>query len=429
MRWSNWADTSSVCGIEVAEPAATAEVSALLREASEHGRRVRPIGAGHSFSAVARPVDLAVDLRRLCGVRVIADGGGRVRVGAGIVLGDLNAALAAHGLALPNLGDIDRQRLAGALATGTHGTGGRLHGLASAVTGLTLVTPDGQIHATAPGDGLFEAARISLGALGVVTEVELATVPAFRLRAEEGPEPLDAVLADVDAFVASADHAEFFWFPHTRVASTRRNHRVDDGGGRPLPRWQSHLSDHLLGNRAYELVNRVGAARPGWVPALNRLSAATLGRRTYTDASAQVFCSERSVRFAESEYALPRAAVVPALRDLRAWFDRTRAAVTFPLEVRFLAADDVWLSGAQGRATAYVACHQHVRGGFADVFAAFETIMAAYDGRPHWGKLHTVDAARLAELHPHFEDFLAVRERCDPARVLTNPHLERILGP
>lgn len=439
-RWTPWCGVPAAeprqpdgpVVVEVVRPRDTAHVAELLVAAARQGRRVRPLGSGHSFSAIGRPVDLAVDLSaitQVTNVRVdAAGGGGAVRVGGGITLHALNATLEALGLALPNLGDIDAQTLAGALATGTHGTGGRLHTLASAVRALTLVTPDGTIHDLRVDNELFDAARVNLGALGIVTEVEVECVPAFRLQASERPMPLQEVLDDVDAFVDSADHAEFFWFPHTRVASTRRNTRVDAGVGRPLPRWRSTLEDQVLANGAFELVNRVGVARPGWVPGLNRLSASLLGRRTYADASHRVFCSVRGVRFVETEYAVPRAATRDVLEQMGAWFAATQAPVTFPLEVRFLAADDVWLSGSYGRDTAYIAVHQYPRGPYEDLFARFEQVVAAYDGRPHWGKMHRLDAARLERVHPRLAQFRRVRDRLDPARVMANPHLDRILG-
>lgn len=337
--------------------------------------------------------------------------------------------LDALGLAMPNLGDIDTQTLAGALATGTHGTGGRLFGLASAVVGLTLVTLDGTVHDLRPGDPLFDVARINLGALGIVTEVEVECVPAFRLEAIEEPMPLADVLFDVSGFIDSAQHAEFFWFPHTDIASTRRNRRVPDGQGRPLPRVRGFVEDRLVSNGVYELVNRVGHARPGWAPALNRLSAASLGRRTYADASHRVFCSDRCVRFVETEYAVPRVAVGDVLAQLRRCFARDRTAVTFPLEVRFLAADDVWLSGAYGRDTAYIACHQYWRSPHAELFEAFERIVAEHDGRPHWGKMHSLGRDALLAVHPHLDELIAARDRLDPRRLLTNPYLDRVLGP
>lgn len=196
----------------------------------------------------------------------------------------------------------------------------------------------------------------------------------------------------------------------------------------PLPIWRTLLEDEVLTNGVFALVNRVGVAVPRAVPALNRLSAAALGSRTYADRSHRVFCSPRRVRFVESEYAVPLDAVAAVLGELRAWYRRTRAPIQFPVEVRFVAADDVWLSGAHERETAYVAVHQYAGARVGDSFDVFERIVAEHDGRPHWGKQHTLGVERLRQVHPRLGDFLAVRDRLDPGRVLANPYLERVLG-
>ena len=413
---------------QVAVPVDAAAAAEVLVRAGAAGRTVRPLGSGHSFSAIGQPPDIAVSLAGLAGVRSHHAPSGKVWVGAGTRLRDLNRALDALGVALPNLGDIDAQTIAGAIATGTHGTGLGLYGIAAAVVGVEIATASGEVLRCVPGDGTFEAARINLGALGIVTALELQTVPAFRLRAVEGPMPLEDVLADPRAFAASADHAEFFWFPHTTVASTRRNHREGAETAPPLPGWRAVLDDEVLTNGVFALVNELGSVAPRLVPTLNRVSAAAMGSRTYADRSHRVFCSPRRVRFVESEYAVPLGSVGDVLRELRAWYGRTRAPIQFPVEVRFVAADDVWLSGAYGRETAYVAVHQYAGSDVGDSFAVFEQIVAEHGGRPHWGKQHTLDAAALRAVHPRFDDFLAVRDRLDPGRVLASPHLERILG-
>lgn len=429
--WTNWGRTVTARPSSVVSPGDADAVAAALRSATVRGERVRPVGSGHSFTAVAAPVDVQLRLDRLSGVVALDEATGRVRVGAGTPLHELNPALEVLGLALPNLGDIDRQTLSGAISTGTHGTGAAWHGIASAVTGLALVLPDGALTwcdaRTEPE--LFAAARVGLGALGVVTEVELAAVPAFRLRAQERAQPLAEVLEDVDGFATSADHVELYWFPHTDRALTKRNTRLSaDRGGQPLSRWRGWLEDEVLANRLFEATNVLASALPRTTPGLNRVAARLLGAREFTDTSSRVFCSRRGVRFVESEYAVPRASLVPVLTELRAWLERTGAPVSFPVEVRFLAGDDVWLSTAYGRDTAYVAVHQYWRQDPTAYFDAFESIVAEHDGRPHWGKIHRLGLDELRAVHPRLEQFCAVRDRVDPDRVLANPYLTRVLG-
>ena len=276
---------------------------------------------------------------------------------------------------------------------------------------------------------VFEAARVGLGALGVVTEVELQCVPAFRLHAVERPEPLLPLLERVQEEADAHDHFELYWFPHTDRTLTKRNNRVgSEPGPGPLAPWRAWVDDELLANGIFELANRASARWPSVVPRLNQLTARALAAREFTDDSWRVFCSNRAVRFVESEYAVPRAVVADVLLELRDWVNRHDEALPFPVEVRFLAADDVWLSTAYERDTAYVAVHQYRRMDHRRYFAAFEAIVAEHAGRPHWGKLHTLDAPRLRPLYPRFDDFLRVREELDPGGQFRNSYLDQVLG-
>lgn len=432
-QWRNWAGNQSARPAQVAQAQDVDDVSLLLRSAADRGLRVRPVGAGHSFTAAAVTDGVLLRLDHLTGVTDIDPATRRVRVLAGTRLHELNRSLQAAGLAMPNLGDIDRQSLAGAIATGTHGTGARLHGIASAVTALTMVVADGSVLQCSAGQQpeVFQAARVGLGALGIVTEVELQCVPAFRLQAVERPEPLLPLLERLEEEVDAHDHFELYWFPHTDRTMTKRNDRLPDGeaGAGPLPGWRALLDDELLANGVFEQVNRVGARWPSLVPRMAALTSRALSAREYSDDSWRVFCSHRAVRFVESEYAVPRAAVRDVVLALREWVDRHDEALPFPVEVRFLAADDVWLSTAYGRDTVYVAVHQYHRMEHARYFAAFEAIVAEHAGRPHWGKLHTLDAVRLRPLYPRFDDVLRVRRQLDPTGLFGNDYLERVLGP
>ena len=291
------------------------------------------------------------------------------------------------------------------------------------------MTAAGDVLELGPGDEGFELARLGLGAAGVLAAVTLRAVPAFRLEAREEPLPLDDVLTGLDELVDGNDHFEFYWFCHTRRALTKRNNRVPDDLDRPLPPVRGWVADELLSNAVFGMVNRVAAAAPRTVRGLNVLSAHALGARTYTAASHDVFVSPRRVRFREMEYAVPRAAVRGVLDEIDRWTRAHGAPVPFPVEVRFAAADDLWLSTATGRDTAYVAVHQYWRMPYDAYFDAVERIVAQVDGRPHWGKLHTLGAGRLAELYPRMADVRRVRAALDPQGVFANAYLDRVLGP
>lgn len=432
--WSNWARNQSASPREVAHPAGADEVAAIVARASEKGGRVRPIGSGHSFTAVGRPDGPATQLvlDRCADLIALDAASGLVSVGAGMTLRRLNRLLAEAGLAMANLGDIEEQTIAGALATGTHGTGARFGGLATQVRAFELVLGDGSVVTCSAAERpeLFAAARVGLGAVGVVTSVTLQAVPLFALRAEEGSARLGELLDGFDEFFDGVDHAEFYWFPHTDRTLTKRNTRVPLADGLdPLPRLRGWFDDEFLSNSVFGLVVATGRRLPGTIEPVARLTSRALGPRTYTDLSYRVFTSPRRVRFKEMEYAVPREELAGVVRELAAAVERSGLRISFPVEVRVAAADEVWLSTAFGRPTGYVAVHVDHRTPHEEYFAMVEKIMVAAGGRPHWGKLHTLDAAALRGLYPRFDDFLAVRAQADPAGVFANDYLDRVLGP
>jgi len=432
--WSNWAGNQVATPLAVAHPTDADEVAALVRKALDDGTRVRPIGTGHSFTAVGRPDERTTQLvlDRCADLLALDAGSGLVTVGAGMTLRRLNRLLAEAGLALTNLGDIEQQTIAGALATGTHGTGARFGGLATQVRAFELVRGDGTIVLCSAYEhsDLFAAARVGLGAVGVVTSVTLQAVPLFALRAQEGSARLGDLLDGFDEFVGGADHAEFYWFPHTDRVLTKSNSRVPLSDGlTPPPRMRGWFNDEFLSNRVFGLVVATGRRLPRTIAPAAQVSARALGSRSFTDVSYKVFASERRVRFKEMEYAVPRAALVEVVRELTNAVEKSGLRISFPMEVRVAAADEIWLSTAHGRDTGYVAVHVDHRTPHEEYFALVEGIMTAAGGRPHWGKLHSQDAESLRRRYPKFDQFLAVRAASDPRGVFTNDYLDHVLGP
>ncbi|MGF7235986.1 MAG: D-arabinono-1,4-lactone oxidase [Frankia sp.] len=430
-RWSNWAGNQAATGIDIRHPRDAADVSALVVDAVRVGRRVRPVGSGHSFSAIAQPIDVQVVLDQCADLIRIDAVSGLVTVGAGMTLARLNRLLTRAGLAMTNLGDVDVQTVAGALATGTHGTGTRFGGLATQVRALEIVLADGSIHECSPthDSESFAAASIGLGALGIVTAVTLQTVPLFALRAEESPIPLDDVLAGFDELIEAPDHAEFFWFPHTARTLVKSNTRVPvDGGLRPLSRLRRWHDDELLSNTVFGGLLATGRRFPGLIRPINRVSSRALGARTFTDLSHAVFTSPRRVRFVEMEYAVPRSELVAVVRELRNAIERSGLRISMPVEVRTAAPDNIPLSTSYGRESGYVAVHMERGSSPDEYFALVESIVGAVDGRPHWGKMHTRSADEFRGLYPRFDDFLAVRDAVDPGGVFANRYLDRVLG-
>lgn len=427
--WQNWGRSVRAHPRRVVHPASTAEVVEAVRSARAEGLTVKAYGAGHSFTPIAATEGVLLRLDRMDAVLSHDAVTSRVRVQAGISLHALNPRLQELGLALPNLGDVDPQSVAGAVSTGTHGTGHRLQGISAAVVGVQLVTADGEVLEVDEQHPWFGASRVTLGALGIVTELTLQCVPAFLLHAREEPMALPEVLERLPELVEDNDHFEFYWFPHTEKALVKRNNRVPDGTERaPVGRVRHLVDDELLSNGLFEVANRVGRRVPALVPRINRVSGSALSAREYVDHSHAVFVSPRRVRFRESEFAMPRAALPDVIAGLQRWFSAGHETVSFPIEVRFTAADDVWMSTGHERDNCYVAVHQYHRLDPTAYFAAAQGLFVAHEGRPHWGKMHTLDATYLRERYARFDDFVAVRDELDPQRVFTNPYLDRVLG-
>ncbi len=431
--WRNWAGTATATPARRCRPRSAGEIAAAVKDAAAAGLSVRALGSGHSFTPIAATDGMAIDLSLWTGIVAADTRTGLVTVRSGTTLRALNAALDGLGLAMANLGDIDAQTLAGALCTGTHGTGARLGGLATQVEALELILADGSLVSCSGSvrPGLFAAARIGLGALGVISTVTLRCVPSFTLAADERPMPVEQVLEQFDSLAAGNDHFEFYWFPYGRQALVKRNNRVAaDAASGPgaMPGWRRFVEFEVMENAAFGTLCRIGRAVPRLIPALNRLSSAALSRRSYTEVSHRVFVTPRRVRFTESEYAVPRESLVDVLAELRRAVPRLDHPVMFPVEVRVAAADDIWLSTAYQRETAYIAIHQYSGLPYRAYFDAFESIVADVAGRPHWGKLHTLDAGRLGRLYPRHQDFRQVRAEVDPEGRFGNPYLTQVLG-
>ncbi|MFF1482008.1 D-arabinono-1,4-lactone oxidase [Streptomyces sp. NPDC058301] len=427
--WRNWAGNVTARPAREVSPASVAELADAVRRAAEDGLKVKAVGTGHSFTTAAATDGVLIRPDLLTGIREIDRTAMTVTVEAGTPLKRLNAVLAREGLSLTNMGDIMEQTVAGATSTGTHGTGRDSASIAAQITGLELITADGSLLKCSAKENpeVFAAARIGLGALGVVSAITFAVEPEFLLTAREEPMTFDKVTSEFDALHAENEHFEFYWFPHTGNCNTKRNNR-SAGPAAPPGRVSGWIEDEFMSNGLFQVVCSLGRAVPATIPAIAKVSSRALSARTYTDIPYKVFTSPRRVRFVEMEYALPREAVVGALREVRALVDRSNLRVSFPVEVRTAPADDIALSTASGRDTAYIAVHMYKGTPYQAYFTAVERIMTAHAGRPHWGKVHTRDAEYFAEVYPRFGEFTALRDRLDPDRVFGNAYLRRVFG-
>ena len=399
-----------------------------MKGAATDGHRIKVVGAGHSFTDIACTDGVQVRLDGYNRVLSVDRARAVVTVESGITIADLNRRLAAEGLALENLGDIAYQTISGAISTATHGTGVKLGGIATQVRALTVVTGDGSVLTCSASDNsdVFDVARVSLGALGILSTVTLQCVPAFNLHAVETPMRLDQVLEEVDEHVEANDHFEFFYVPHTGWALTKRNNRTDEPVG-GLSRWREFYDKVLLDNVGFGLVCRVTRARPQLLRRMRKL-VPSAAPADYVKPSHLTFASPRFVHFYEMEYAIPRAEAPGVLRRVREFIDRSGLTISFPIEVRFTAADDIPLSTAHGRETCYIAVHVYRGTPHEQYFRGVEAIMDEVGGRPHWGKMHYQTAATLAPRYPRWDDFQRARRRVDPEGRFANAYLDRVLG-
>lgn len=443
--WTNWAGTvTSRPRLTTAPPDATALLRTVDRAVAT-GERIRVVGAGHSFSPAAATNGIQVSLEHFTAVESVIphpDNPGEhlLTVGAGIRLQELNSILAGHNLALANLGDIDLQSLAGAFSTGTHGTGVNLPGLAGFVYGVRILVASGEImeislHKNAH---LLPAVAVSLGALGIIIAVTLRCVPAFHLHAHDKPSPLAEVLESLngpDGLIHSNDHMEFFWFPGTTGTLLKTSNRVPvDAEQKPHRATQlvhdtrAWIDEELLANGLFQFTNSLSARVPALAAPVNILASRALTAREYVAPSHEVFVSQRRVKFVEMEYAIPLEALHDTFVDVMRIANRKDFSVQFPVEVRTGAADDLWLSPAQGRTTAYVAIHQYQHSRYREYFDTVEEVFRSVGGRPHWGKMHTLGSEDFAQLYPHFGDFHDLRASLDPRGTFTNHYTNKVFG-
>ncbi len=427
--WSNWTGDQECRPAQIVRPRDRAELQATIAAATAAGKTVSVVGSGHSFTETALTDGVAVDLAALSGTLDADPSSGLVKVGAGTILADLNEELDRLGLAMENLGDIDRQTIAGAISTGTHGTGARLRNISAQVEAVELVTAAGEVRE--PGGAepdLLRAARVGVGALGAISAVTLRCVPAFTLRRVDASYPREEVLDTFAERAEANDHFELFTFPYADSALVLERNRVE-GPPRPRGPLAARLNDVVLENWALEALSAAGKLFPAAIPRLSRIAARLASGGKTTDRSDRVFASERRVRFTEMEYGVPREHGPEAARRTIEWVRANRYPVFFPIEMRVAAGDDALLSPSHERDTAYIAVHQYRGMEWRPYFEAVEEIMRDYGGRPHWGKRHFQTAAGLAPLYPAWDRFQAARDQLDPDRVFSNEYAARVLGP
>lgn len=417
--WRNWSGIQHAYPAQRLAPSAEAELGLALAAAPAP---IRPVGAGHSFTALAPTSGTLVSIDALSGIA--GWDGEQAIVRAGTRLGALGPALAKAGRAMPNLPDINKQSLAGAISTATHGTGAKLTAIHGDVTEIALITPEGSLVECGRGRRMdvLEAAKVSLGALGVIIECKLRTSPNRRLRRRVWVEPFEEALAKSEERWATHRNYEFYAVPFTGLAAAITHDETDD----PVqPQGESQ-------DGAFLEVLRSLRNLLGWSPSLRRSAAKALlagsEPETAVDEGWKLLSTERPERFNEMEYHLPADAQLPALKEVVAAIETHRPDVFFPIEARRIAPDEAWLSPFQGGPRGSIAVHAHYKDDYSFLFELIEPIFLRHGGRPHWGKLHSLAGPQLAALYPRWNDFLEVRRELDPRGRMLNRYLGELFG-
>ncbi len=416
--WSNWSGSVRASPRVLARPRDEGELAALVRGAE----KVRVAGAGHSFMPLCETPGTLISMADMEGAIRPGAAANRVWAPAGWSLARLTEALWDQGYSLINQGDVNPQALAGAVATGTHGTGAELGSLSTAARAFRLMLADGAI-VTASADErpeLFEAARLSLGLLGVMLEIEIDVLPAYHLEERIESHTLDAVEERWPALMAENRHVEFFIFPHADMVILKRLNPAPSEG--PLKRMQD------MDETSFRRLCDLAAALPFLTPFLHRQIVKPGLKTRRVGPAFQIFPSERTIRFEEMEYEMPREAGFAALRAVIGWIRRKSLPVVFPFEFRVTAADDIWLSPFNKGPCASVSMHQYAKMPWAHLFKEAEAMFRAHGGRPHWAKRHTLSASDVRALYPMADRFAAVRAAHDPQGKFANAHLGALFG-
>jgi FAD-linked oxidoreductase len=417
--WRNWSGSVVAQPAECARPRTAEDLAALVSAA----RKVRVVGAGHSFMPLCETDGVLISL---------ADYGGRIEIApdrktvwapAGWGLDRLTAALWAEGLSLINQGDINPQSLAGATATGTHGTGADLGSLATQACGFRLMQADGTIVECGPGQRpeLYEAQRLSLGLFGVAVEIRIHVLPAYYLEERVERRPLAEMAERLDELGAATRHMEFFVFPYSDQVIFKSLH--------PAEPEADFREGNDIDETVFRLVCDLGAAAPSMIPALQKLMMRASSKATRRVGPAfKIFPSDRTIRFEEMEYELPRANGMDTLKEAIAYIRKKRMPIIFPFEFRLTAGDDIWMSPFNKGPGASISFHQYGKMPWREAFADIEAVFQAGEGRPHWAKRHTLTAADVHRLYPRTPDYLAVREAVDPGQKFANAHLTSLFS-
>lgn len=425
----NWAENVEWHPSTVAFPHSENEIQQLVFNAIRFNKKIRTIGSGHSFTSLSSTNEILVTLNNFQGLISVNKEKNQATVKAGTKLSLLGDLLFKKGLAMENMGDINVQSIAGAISTGTHGTGIGLKSISNQVIGLKFINGKGEIIecSTTKNTKLFKAAQVSLGCLGIITEITLQCIPAYKLKLQNKKEKLSDVLTTLDERNTQNRNFEFYWIPYTNTAWTKTSNIVEDSEPDKVS-FFNYWTEYVLENYVFKVMCEYATIFPSQNKTVANITAASISNVKKVYHSHKVYATQRMVKFHEMEYNIPAEAYQDVFKDVQKIVNSKKFNIHFPIENRWVKADDVFMSPAFGRDSAYIACHVYNKKDSKAYFTALEEVFKAYDGRPHWGKINSFTSEDIVKMYPKFTDFIAFRKKHDPENIFVNPYLQKLLG-
>lgn len=423
----NWSTNQNWNPKEFLKPSSSKEIIAIVKKAIQSNRKVRVYGTKHSFSALNNTTDICINLDNFQGIINVDNETNFVTIKSGTKLYKLTELLAQHGLATENMGDVDKQSIAGAIGTGTHGTGIGLGNISTQVVAVKFINGLGEVISCSETENteLFKCLQVSLGVFGIVIEVTLKCIPNYKLKLEKKAEKLVEVLANLERYNKENRNFEFYWLPYTNTVQTKyANISTDEVNKDNLI---NYFNDIIIENHFFKLVCNLAKWFPNLNTSVSKFSANFLGSSVKIKESKDVYATPRLVKFNEMEYNVPIEAYHDVMKDVVKLVNSKKFNIHFPMENRFVKGDDIYLSPAYHRDSAYIACHVYKGKDYKAYFKVLEEVFVNFEGRPHWGKLHSKKSNYFKEVYPMFTTFNEKREENDPKRIFLNPHLEKIL--
>ena len=425
--WSNWSGSVQCNPKEILKPSSIEEIQSIVKRCSEKKSNIRVVGSGHSFTSLVSTNDTLISLDNYQGLENVDKEKKQAVIRAGTKLKALGELLLSNGLAQINLGDIDVQSIAGAASTGTHGTGVTFGSVATQIVELTLVTAKGDVVVCSETENkeIFKAAQVSIGALGIVVKVKLQCVPAYKLKYIRQKMNLDDCLNNLEKYKTENRNFEFYWFPHTNTIQAKTLNETNE---EPIKAtFIKYFNDMVMENGAFKVLSELSRIFPAFSKTVSKISAAGVSGGMDINHSNRIYATPRLVKFQEMEYNLPAEHGIQILNEIRDCINKNNFRVHFPIEVRWVKGDDIYLSPAYQRDSIYIAVHMYKGMEYRTYFDAIEAIFKKYNGRPHWGKMHTLTTNELSQRYPKWNEFQAIRKQLDPDGLFMSDYLKKLM--